>query len=129
MYYNINNKRKETGRKNEMKELLNNEAALTIIKIAARGREHNVIKVSQASEEELMLERAEPSDTEYTARNTVKNTYIISAGLYVEKGKVQSHNINWDNVKQVSGATFDFRDFLKSKGFKWQPDYKKWVRD
>ena len=36
--------------------------------------------------------------------------------------------VNWDNVKAVSGATFEIRPYLKQMGFKWDGAKKSWVK-
>lgn len=63
-------------------------------------------------------------------RNTTIATYELKAGFYTESGNrsIQSHNINMDRVKSVKGSTFDIKNYLKSEGFRWDPDSKSWTR-
>lgn len=41
---------------------------------------------------------------------------------------VRSVGIDWDKVNSVSGQTFNVKDLLKSKGFKWNGKAKNWVK-
>lgn len=43
-------------------------------------------------------------------------------------GRIRSVGINWDNVKSVSGQTYDVKSFLKEKGFKWDGESKSWKK-
>lgn len=36
--------------------------------------------------------------------------------------------IDWDKVKSVSGKTFNIKDMLKHKGFKWNSSEKNWKK-
>ena len=42
--------------------------------------------------------------------------------------ELTSHNINWDEVKSVSGRTYDVRGYLRSKGFRFDGTTKNWVK-
>lgn len=37
-------------------------------------------------------------------------------------------NINWDKVNSISGQTYQFKDYAKKAGMKWNPDKKRWER-
>ena len=41
---------------------------------------------------------------------------------------VRSVGIDWDKVNSVSGQTYNIKDLLKSKGFKWNGAGKNWVK-
>lgn len=41
----------------------------------------------------------------------------------------QSVGINWDAVKTVSGKTYEHKEFIKSKGFSWNKENKRWERN
>lgn len=41
----------------------------------------------------------------------------------------QSVGINWDAVKTVSGKTYEHKEFIKSKGFSWNRENKRWERN
>lgn len=49
-------------------------------------------------------------------------TYKLKAGA--NDGEV--FGVNWNNVKSVSGQTYDLRSELKDRGFRW--DGKKWIK-
>lgn len=40
----------------------------------------------------------------------------------------RSVGIDWDKVNSVSGQTYNIKDLLKSKGFKWNSAGKNWVK-
>lgn len=50
---------------------------------------------------------------------------------YLQKsdGSIEQRGINWENVKSVSGRTYDVKEDLKKMGFAWDKDAKKWVRN
>lgn len=101
----------------------------------------------------LTLSYATP--TEYYAQNskTSYGLYELKCGItnandanrytkpgdyfYDKKSKFKDDNksydtrsvgIDWDKVKSVSGQTYNIKDLLKSKGFKWNGAGKNWVK-
>ena len=62
-------------------------------------------------------------------RNTTEAEFTIDKGIYTAPyaGTV-SLNINWDQVKKVSGQTFNVSDYLKRKGFRFDRTSKSWVK-
>lgn len=44
------------------------------------------------------------------------------------RGGLKSVGINWDKVNSVSGKTYNIKDLLKAKGFKWNSAKKNWVK-
>lgn len=65
---------------------------------------------------------------EKLSSNRTKATTTLKAGIVQSKGKFETHNINWNNVKEVTGKTYDIKDFLKEKGFKWNSNSKSWTK-
>lgn len=60
--------------------------------------------------------------------------YEISAGLTNRTGsgkstEITSNNINWDNVKTVSGKTYGTQSFMREHGFTWDSAKKIWVKN
>lgn len=47
---------------------------------------------------------------------TVDVTFTIKAGFV----NGEPYNINFDNVKSVSGKTYEVKSVMKSRGFKWK---------
>jgi len=73
-----------------------------------------------------------PTATSYDNpnKNTTIANYDLKAGIFNEMGsrELKSHNINWSNVTEVSGQTYDLRGYLRDLGFKWDSGSKKWVK-
>ena len=69
---------------------------------------------------------ATPDSREKTAKTnrTQYVTYKLKAGA--ENGDV--FGVNWDNVKSVSGQTYDLRSEIKDRGFRWDGKNKRWVK-
>lgn len=70
---------------------------------------------------------AEGEHAEPTAKTNIihKVTYKLRAGAV--DGEV--FGINWDDVKSVSGRTYDIRQVIKDTGlFKWDCQSKSWVK-
>jgi hypothetical protein len=74
---------------------------------------------------ELAFVYAKPDTREKTAKTNKTNylTYNLKSGA--ENGEV--FGVKWENVKSVSGQTYNLRDDLKKRGFKWDGKSKKWV--
>lgn len=97
----------------------------------ARGRSGSYYKdtILEAVDEgngELAFVYATPESREKTAKTnrTQYLTYKLRAGA--ENGDV--FGVNWDNVKSVSGQTYDLRQEIKDRGFRWDGKNKKWVK-
>lgn len=54
---------------------------------------------------------------------TIKYGYNDTAP-HTENGDV--FGVNWDNVKSVSGQTYDLRSEIKDRGFRWDGKNKRW---
>ena len=63
--------------------------------------------------------------------NTQDVTFKIRNGAvqHFNSGSTSFYGINWDNVKSVSGPTYDFKNSIREKGFRWDGKLKKWVRN
>ena len=70
-----------------------------------------------ATEAESREKTAKTNRTQYV-------TFKLKAGA--ENGDV--FGINWDNVKSVSGQTYDLRSEIKDRGFRWDGKNKRWVK-
>lgn len=69
----------------------------------------------------------------YPAKLTDRGSvYIASARQGIQIGKnvqnSRSVGIDWDNVKSVSGSTFYVKEFIKTKGFRWDSLRKRWKK-
>ncbi len=62
--------------------------------------------------------------------NTVDVTYTLKAGsvTHFNNGRTYTFGINWDNVRSVSGNTYDLRREMREKGFLWDQKKKSWYR-
>ena len=87
-------------------------------------------EATEVGEGHISFGKPSESSTDQVNRNTVVATHTIKAGLYNEPGSrsIKSHNINWDKVNRVSGDTFDIKEELKSRGFRFEGSTKNWVK-
>lgn len=85
-----------------------------------------VLEAIDGGNGELSFVYATPESREKTAKTnrTQYVTFKLRAGA--ENGEV--FGVNWDNVKSVSGQTYDLRSEIKERGFKWDSQNKKWVK-
>lgn len=69
---------------------------------------------------------ATPEKREKTSKTnrTQYVTYKLKAGA--ENGDV--FGVKWDNVKSVSGQTYDLKSEIKDRGFRWDGKNKRWVK-
>lgn len=64
-------------------------------------------------------------------RNTTEARGKISHGFVnTANGSMSGRwvGINWNNVKTVSGKTYEVKNMLKDMGFKWDSENKNWKR-
>lgn len=82
--------------------------------------------VSADNDGGLKFVYATPTSRKKLAK-TNKTTYLT---YELAHGAVNGDvfGINWDNVKSVSGQTYNLRSELKSRGFKWDNGSKTWVK-
>lgn len=75
---------------------------------------------------EVHFQYATPESREKTAKTnrTQYLTYNLKAGA--ENGDI--FGVNWDNVKSVSGQTFNIKSNIKDRGFHWDGAKKMWVK-
>lgn len=85
-----------------------------------------ILEAIDAKNGELQFVYATPELREKTAKTnrTTYLTYKLRSGA--DNGEV--FGVNWDNVKVVSGQTYDIRSELKERGFRWDKENKRWVR-
>lgn len=69
---------------------------------------------------------ATPEKREKTAK-TNRTQYVT---FRLKSGAVNGDvfGVNWDNVKSVSGQTYDMKSDIKDRGFRWDGKAKKWVK-
>ena len=92
-----------------------------------------VLSASTDGRGNITLNYASP--VSYREQNS-KSTYAqyeLTAGLSNRSatGKttdIESHGINWDKVKSVSGKTYGTQTFMRSKGFSWNKEKKIWEK-
>ena len=91
---------------------------------------NTVLEATSSASGELKLGFATPSSYDRPNKNTTVANYKLKAGIYNETGdrSLKSHNINWDNVKSVTGKTYDVKEILKDKGFKYNGSTQSWVK-
>lgn len=71
------------------------------------------------------LERFSPDTQEKREkRDTYRNADNLSVALFARG----LYSFERDDKLWVDGNTFNHREFLKSKGFRWNPDEKMWWR-
>mgnify|MGYP007105370336 CR=1 FL=1 len=46
----------------------------------------------------------------------------------IAAGNIRSAGIDWSKVNSISGRTFNVKELLKDKGFKWNSADKNWVK-
>lgn len=89
-----------------------------------------ILEASDDGKGNITLSSAGGAKYEKLNNNTTKATYELKQGVYGynNSGGVVSHNINWENVKSISGQTFNIKDFIKSQGFNWDNANKRWTK-
>lgn len=75
---------------------------------------------------DISFVRSKPEFGEPTAKTnrTVPVAWHLKAGIYNN----EVFGINWDNVKSVSGNTYDIRSEIKKHGFTWDSKNKRWIK-
>lgn len=74
----------------------------------------------------LQLGYAQPIER-YKLAKTNKTNYVT---YKLEHGMVdgESHGINWNAVKSVSGQTYGIKEQLKKMGYRWNRDQQRWEK-
>lgn len=91
------------------------------------SKKDEILEAKGSGTGSLQLDYAEPYKTEYKNTSGMwirKDTYKLKAGS--DNGKF--FGINWDNVKEVYGKTYNIKDELKKRGFKWNGARKAWTK-
>lgn len=59
-----------------------------------------------------------------------KKIWNVKSGYSVDnvRGGTNVVGINWDNVKSASGKTYELREELKRRGFKWDTKKQSWIK-
>lgn len=91
--------------------------------------EKNVYEASPvASENGVLNIQYAKMNYEQVSRNKVKGTTNLKAGIVETKRGYEEHNINWNKVTEIRGKTYEIKDLIKKKGFKWNNDKKAWTK-
>lgn len=85
-----------------------------------------ILQAVAGSDGKLSFVYATPESRDKLAKTnrTQYLTYKVKHGA--ENG--ETFGINWDKVNSVSGQTYNLRDELKRRGFKWDGASKTWVK-
>lgn len=69
-------------------------------------------------------------DFDKNGSNTTDVVFKIRHGsvTHFNNGQTTFYGINWENVKEVSGKTYDIKSELRNMGFKWDGIAKKWIK-
>lgn len=110
----------------------------------ARSDGKGNITLSNASADEYYQKNSKTTYAMYELRSGITNVSDVRRGEFSdgrgtgdkqskvksgnEEGKTRSVGINWDNVKSVSGDTYNVKELLKKKGFKWNGASKNWTK-
>lgn len=92
---------------------------------------HTILEAKATGGDTIDLSYATPKSYEHPNRNTTVAKYELSHGVWSSQtGDRSPHStgINWDNVKAVTGRTFDVQGYLKDKGFKWNRATRRYER-
>lgn len=98
---------------------------------STNGFGSGVVLQATADGSDVVLDYAEPSRYEHPNRNTTEYHYELDAGIVAGiPGHRSAEAINLDLSKatSVSGRTYDVQGLLKSNGFKWDRERKRYVR-
>ena len=100
--------------------------------MSSGGRwKHTILEASDAGSGGISLDYATAKSYEHPNRNTTVAKYELEHGVWSSQTGNQSPGsvgINWDNVKFVSGRTFDVKGLLNEKGFRWNRDTRRYER-
>lgn len=91
-----------------------------------RHYRNEVLDASEISPGHLRLGYAQPIER-YKLAKTNKTNYVT---YKLEHGMVdgESHGINWNAVKSVSGQTYGIKEQLKKMGYRWNRDQQRWEK-
>lgn len=89
-----------------------------------RTYKDKILEAQTGGKGNLTFDYAYPTESERASSKRVYTTYELRAGAV--NGSV--FNVNLDKAKTVSGQTYDIKEELKRKGFKWNSSNKRWER-
>ena len=90
------------------------------------GYKDEILEAKSDSSGNVIFEYATPKTREKTAK-TNKTQYVT---FELKHGAVNGEifGVNLDKAISVSGQTYNLKDELKKKGFKWNKDRKAWTK-
>lgn len=87
----------------------------------------SVLEARETSDGNISFAYAEADFVDgYSKANTQNVVFRIKHGAEKHNNTIHFHGIDWDNVKSVSGKTYDIKSELSSMGFRW--DGEKYVK-
>lgn len=125
--YTSADKTVEAIKPTEIKSVVGGFVRMGVYDVEAKGNGEISVKPAKYTE-----------DTELSSRKYSHRTYTTK-GAYIDLGgdsnsykddrdATTAKGVNWDNVKAVSGNTYDMKNLLKGKGFKWNGTNKRWEK-
>ena len=85
-----------------------------------------ILEAKAGKDGELSFVYATPQSREKTSKTNRTEYVTFKLKHGAENGEV--FGVNWDKVKSVSGQTYNIRDEIKRRGFKWDGRTKSWVK-
>lgn len=86
-----------------------------------------VLEVDYDRNAEWEKESSKTSILHHTVKAGIYST-SDRTDMYDRYSSYDSHNINWNKVKEVYGQTYHLSSYLKDKGFRWDKSKKAWVK-
>lgn len=100
--------------------------------IAGSHYEDSVLKATETSDGKIVFSYADGYfKNDRPKANSHDVIFYIKHGavIHFNNKRTKFYGINWDNVKSVSGQTFDIKSHLKEKGFHWDREKKMWIKE
>lgn len=126
----IGKKRSNSSKKSSIALILD-APTIEIKSYYRKGHYGDTVKVSkETSDGNLVFENAiaEFSRDNKPSATTKDVTFTLRHGFVWHNNDKRFYGINWDNVKSVSGNTYDMNDELKKRGYRWNSNTKSWVK-
>lgn len=91
---------------------------------------YTVVEAQESSEGNISLSYAKAYFKKDRGNaNTQNVVFEFKHGIAESrKGQAESYGINWDNVKSITGQTYEVKDYIRKKGFKWDNATKRWIK-
>lgn len=83
-----------------------------------------ILEATTDGQGNLTFSHPTPITSEQASRSTTNYTYKVSHGA----AGGETFGINWDNVKSAKGQTYSIRSEMRSRGFTWDGERKKWIK-